>query len=104
LLHKKSVRKEEHEEFWQRQAALEPASVARALFAEDLLGRMRREIRRREGVLIDQEDLGRAIHNMFSVEVREKIGPFKIFRKRKRKPAPSEPTSLIKKVTSALTP
>ena len=104
LLHKKSIAKDELDEFWKKRAALGPGSIAKALFTEDMLRRVRREIRRREGVLIDHEDLGRAIHDMFSVEVREKIGPFKIIRRRKRKPqsvtiAPPVPTP-----TAASTP
>lgn len=82
LLHGKSVAKGELDEFWEKRAALGPASVAKSLFTEALLRRIRREIRRREGVLIDHEDLGRALHDM---EVREKIGPFKIIKQRKKR-------------------
>ena len=89
LLHKKSVVKGELGEFWEKRAALGPASIARSLFTEDMLRRMRREIRRREGALIDHEDLGRAIHDMFSIDVREKIGPFKIIKRRKKKLRPA---------------
>lgn len=88
LLHKKSISKGELDLFWEKRAALGPASLAKALFTEEMLRRVRREIRRREGVLIDHEDLGRAIHDMFSIEVREKIGPFKIIKRRKRRPQP----------------
>jgi predicted type IV restriction endonuclease len=103
LLHKKSITKDEHEEFWEKRAALGPASIARSLFTEDMLRRVRREIRRHEGVLIDHEDLGRALHDMFSVEVREKVGPFKIIKRRKRKrqavtispPAPVSPAAVL---------
>ena len=86
LLHKKSIVKEELDEFWEKRNALSPASIAKTLFTEDMLRRVRREVRRREDVLIDHEDLGRALHDMFSVEVREKIDPFKIIKRRKRKP------------------
>jgi predicted type IV restriction endonuclease len=104
LLHKKSIAKNELDEFWEKRAALGPASIARSLFTEDTLRRIRREIRRHEGVLIDHEDLGRALHDMFSVEVREKIGPFKIIKRRKKKsrsvtispPAPIAPAAPVK--------
>jgi hypothetical protein len=46
---------------------------------------IRREIRRRERILIDQEDLANAIHGMLSTEAREQIGPVKIRRRMKRR-------------------
>jgi predicted type IV restriction endonuclease len=88
LLHKKSISKGDLDAFWEKRAALGPASLAKALFTEEMLRKVRREIRRREGVSIDHEDLGRAIHDMFSIEVREKIGPFKIIKRRKRRLQP----------------
>ena len=47
--------------------------------------RIRREIRRREGLLIYIEDLASAMHSCFSIEAREKMGPMRI--RKKRKPA-----------------
>lgn len=82
LLHRQSIIRGEHEEFWSKQAALNPRSIVRALFFEDTLKLIRREIRKQEGMLIDEEDLGIAIQSLFSPEVREQIGPFKIRRKR----------------------
>jgi hypothetical protein len=43
-----------------------------------VLGLIRREIRKREGILVDEEDLATAIHGMLSPEAREKMGPVKI--------------------------
>jgi len=83
LLHRSSLKKGEHEQFWQRQKALGPASIGRALFQEKVLALVRREIRRNEGLLIDSEDLASALHAMFAPEARELIGPPRI---RKRKP------------------
>jgi predicted type IV restriction endonuclease len=83
LLHRSSLKKGEHEQFWERQKALGPASIGRALFHEKVLALVRREIRRNEGLLIDSEDLAAALHGMFSAEARELIGPPRI---RKRKP------------------
>jgi len=89
LLHRKSVRKGEHEDFWQKRAAMSPESIGRALFTEDVLRFIRREIRRLEGLLVDEEDLANAIHRMFTPEARERIGPLRIRRKR-RSPRPRE--------------
>jgi len=85
LLHRKSIRKGELEEFWQHRIALSPESVGKALFTYEVLRFIRREIRKWEGILIDEEDLAKAIHDMFSTEARERIGPLRIRRKRKAK-------------------
>jgi predicted type IV restriction endonuclease len=88
LFHRHSMKKGELEKYWERHVALSPESIGRALFTEGTMGLLRREIRRREGVLIDQEDLAKAIHGMMSTETREQIGPPKVRRRSKRKPAP----------------
>ncbi len=83
LLHRQSIKKGELEEYWEHRAALTPDSIGQALFTEEALRFIRREIRRRHGILIDQEDLAAAIHSMLSTEAREQIGPLKIRRRRK---------------------
>lgn len=85
LLHRQSIIKGDLEEFWQQKVALNPGSIGRAIFTEVVMKFIRKEIRRKEGIPIDIEDLGKAIHSMFSQEVREQIGPFKIKRKKKIK-------------------
>jgi len=83
LLHKKSIKRGEHEEFWEKRAALCPASIGKVLMNSTILSILRREIRKQEGVLIDIEELAKSIHEMFTQEVREQIGPVRIRRKRK---------------------
>jgi predicted type IV restriction endonuclease len=83
LLHRQSIKKSALEDYWGHRAALSPASIGRALFTEEALRFIRREIRRREGIAIDEEDLAAALHEMFTVEAREQLGPLKIRRKRK---------------------
>jgi len=83
LLHRQSIKKGELEEYWEHRAALSPDSIGQALFTEEALRFIRREIRRRHGIVIDQEDLAAAIHSMLSTEAREQIGPLKIRRRRK---------------------
>jgi predicted type IV restriction endonuclease len=85
VLHRQSFARNSIDEFWQHRTALRPDSIGRAIFAEDTLKLIRREIRKREGILIDEEDLSKAIHEMFSIEAREILGPPKIQRKRKPK-------------------
>lgn len=85
LLHKSSIKKGELDDFWLKATALGPASIGKALFHETILGMIRREIRKQEGLLIDIEDLGDAIHKMLSPEARELMGPLKIRKKRAAK-------------------
>jgi predicted type IV restriction endonuclease len=83
MLHRTCVKKGELDDYWSHRVALSPASIGRALFTEEALRFIRREVRRREGISIDEEDLAGALHEMFTVEAREMIGPLKIRRKRK---------------------
>jgi predicted type IV restriction endonuclease len=79
-LHKHSIMKGELEDYWQKRSALRPESIGRAIFAEDTLKVIRREIHHHDEILIDEEDLARAIHEMFSRETRDVV-PLKIRRK-----------------------
>ena len=83
LLHRQSIRKKALEAFWERQSALSPESIGKALFTDDVLRFIRRSIRKHEGILIDQEDLAKAIHDMLSPAARERVGPLRIRRRRK---------------------
>jgi hypothetical protein len=85
LLHKQSIKRGELEDFWQRSRALGPASIGRALMQESVLALVRREIRRSEGLLVDVEDLAKAIHQMLSAEARELTGPARVRRRRNGK-------------------
>jgi hypothetical protein len=85
FLHKLSVKKGELESFWEKAAALGPASLGKVLFKESVILLLRREIRRDIGLLIDPEDLGKSLHDMLSLEAREVIGPLRIRRKRREK-------------------
>lgn len=103
LLHRQSLKKGDLDEYWEHRVALSPESIGRALFAEDTLKLIRREIRRREGLLIDEEDLAQAIHGMLSTESRELIGPVKVRRRSKTHPrsasAPEPGTDAVKPAT-----
>jgi predicted type IV restriction endonuclease len=84
LLHEHNIRKGEHESYWKRYTALDAQSLGRALYTDTVLRLIRREIRKREGILLDEEDLAKAIHDMLSEDAREKMGPIKIRHKRQR--------------------
>jgi predicted type IV restriction endonuclease len=97
LFHRQAMKKGELDTFWERRVALSPESIGRALFTETTMRLIRRQIRRREGVLIDQEDLALAIHSMLSTEARERIGPPRVrrrFKTKSREPNKTSPTSL----------
>ena len=85
LLHRQSVQKGDLDDYWSHRKALGPECVARSLFTQEALRVIRRDIRRREDILIDEEDLAEAIHGMFSTEAREQMGPLKIRKKAKKK-------------------
>lgn len=91
LLHEQSVRKGEHEIFWKKYTALDAQSLGRALYSDTVLRLIRREVHQREGILLDEEDLAKAIHGMLSEDAREKMGPMKIQHKKKHISKKTEP-------------
>ncbi|MDO8095065.1 MAG: type I restriction enzyme HsdR N-terminal domain-containing protein, partial [Candidatus Brocadiales bacterium] len=111
ILHKQSINKGELETFWEKTAALDSSSIGKVLFSEDVLMRIRREIRRETGLLIDPEDLAKSIHEMLSTEAREKLGPMRIRKRRRatrkevidktvKTETPEEPTTSNKNTSS----
>jgi hypothetical protein len=86
LLHKKSIAKDELENWWGIASALSPQSLAKALFDEDVLNRLRQVIHRETSHLIDIEDLANKIYKeMFDPQIRERIGEIHIKKHRKTK-------------------
>jgi predicted type IV restriction endonuclease len=82
LLHRQAIKEGAHEEFWRQKAAMSADSIGKAIFSEDVLLFIRREIRRHEGILIAVEDLADAIYDLFTQEAKVQIGPVKIHTKR----------------------
>jgi hypothetical protein len=78
LLHRNSVKAGAHEKFWEHQTALSPATIGRAIFTEDVLRHIRKEVHQQQETLIDIEDLAGAIHDLLTTEAKELIGPTKI--------------------------
>jgi hypothetical protein len=87
LLHRTSVRKDALEDYWEHKAALNPASLGKSLFSEEVLRLIRRDIRKREGIQTDEDDLVAALHGLFTADAREQMGPPKNRRRRKAKKA-----------------
>ena len=85
LLHRHSLAKGELDDWWRQQSALGPESIARAIFTEDTMKLIKRDIHHRENILIDEEDLAQKIYEMFSAEMQKVIGSSKIKHKCKTK-------------------
>ena len=84
LLHKKSIKSDELDEFWSKTSAVAPDKIGKCLFKESVMKALRREIRKESDQLIDQEDLVDAVKEMLTTEARELIGPIRL-RKSRRK-------------------
>ena len=95
VLHRQSVSKGGLEDYWRQRVALSPKSISGALLTDCVLRVLRREIRKTEKILIDEEDLANAIHDMFSVETREQVGPVKIKHARSKHKAQTARTENI---------
>ncbi|MEX2310132.1 MAG: type I restriction enzyme HsdR N-terminal domain-containing protein [Pirellulales bacterium] len=102
ILHRGAVAKNELDRFWDRKSALCAASLGKAIFHENVLRILRRELRSLCDVLIDPEDLAVAVHNMFSQEARDEMGPLRIrkSKKRKAKPKPEAATAAALSATN----
>ena len=83
LLHKKSILKDELEEYFLRRKAFSPQSIVQAIFHEDTLKTIRKHLKKATGVSADEDELADRIKDMLSKEIWEEIGDVKIKRKRK---------------------
>ncbi|HVM60171.1 MAG TPA: type I restriction enzyme HsdR N-terminal domain-containing protein [Verrucomicrobiae bacterium] len=96
LLHRNSVKAGAHERFWERQTALSPATIGRAIFTEDVLRHIRKEIHQRQDILIDIEDLAGAIHDLLTTTAKELIGPPKVrYHKQAVKQGKTQPPAAV---------
>lgn len=105
LLHKKSISKDEHEEYFEKTKVLSPKSIMQAIFQEQTLKAIRLHLKRTSGISVEEQDLAKSIKAMISPESWESIGDVKIRRKRKVKPPstqPGMPTEPEEKVASGL--
>lgn len=79
-----AVKKNELGKYWETCLSLKPASILKALFHEDTLATIRREIRRKSGVLISEDDLLEGIQKLLNPTVVAHHGDsIKISRKRR---------------------
>lgn len=81
-----SMRKGETEDYWEKYMALSRESIIKALFHEDTLAAIRRELRRISNVLVDEDEILYNIKKLFNDEILSQFGEIiKIRRRRKRK-------------------
>lgn len=74
-LSKKAVSKGELETFWKRTNALSEESLAKLLYSEDMVKRLRAELKRSSGIYFQLEDVAEALFRLITqaVEVRPKL-------------------------------
>lgn len=82
-LHKKSILKDEHEDYYAKVKVLSPKSIIQAIFQENTLRAIRLHLKKASGISVDEQDLVSGIKTMISSEAWESIGEVKVKRKRK---------------------
>lgn len=85
ILHHSAIKKGELEDYWSHRKALSPAAVVRALFRQDTLMHIRKELRREADVLLDVEDVFSAVRDVLSREALADAGDLTIGAKRRKK-------------------
>jgi hypothetical protein len=85
LLSKESVKRDQLEQYWSQKKALGPASVVRALFTQDVLLVVRRELNRNAPARLEIDDVFNAIRDVLSKEAIMEAGDISIKKSRKRR-------------------
>lgn len=84
LLHKKNFQKGELDIYWQKRLMLLPKSLIKALFTEDVLKSIRREVNIGAPVKVGIEDISKSLKNMIDKEVLAEMAEIKIRKKKKK--------------------
>ena len=85
LLSRDSVVRDALEEYWSQKKALSPASVVKALFMQDVLLVVRRELNRNAPARLELEDVFNAIRDILSKDALLDAGDISIKKSRKRR-------------------
>ena len=85
LLSKRAISDGELDTFWAAKRALNPAAVVRALFTEESISTLRRELRRTARFMLTVEDVFDAVRDVLSKEALLAAGDIKLPRKKKRR-------------------
>lgn len=97
LLHKRNFTKGELEKFWKKKIMLIPLSLSKALFTEDVLKAISREVNRGAKVRVGIEDIAKALKNMFDKEVLADMAELKIKKKKRKIMSPQRKKTKPKK-------
>lgn len=68
-LTKKSIEKGELDGFWKRTNALEPSNLAKLLYSEDIVKRLRNSLRESTGILFQKEDIAESLCTLITSPV-----------------------------------
>ncbi len=91
LLSRESVVCGRLEEFWNRKKTTSPTSIVRALFTEEVLNALRRELHRKSDVRLELDDVANSLRRLLNPEVlTEDIKIRKARKKRKRAVKPGQ--------------
>jgi hypothetical protein len=85
LLSRAAVSRDTLDEYWHQRKALSPASVVRALFNQDVLLVIRRELNRNAPARLEVQDVFNAIRDVLSKEALLEAGDITIKKSRKRR-------------------
>lgn len=85
LLSRDAVEGEELEAFWEQRKVLSAGSIIRALFTQDVVTVIRRELNRSAAARLDVEDVAAAIRDVLSKEALLEAGEIGIRKTKKRK-------------------
>ena len=94
LLHKRNLQKGELEKYWKKKIRLIPSAFSKALFNEDVLKAIRKEVNRGAEVKVGIEDIFKSLTNMLDKEVLADMAKIKRIKKKKKK------KTTVKKVSS----
>ncbi len=79
-----AMKGDEIEKYWEKFLSLHSSSIVRALFHETTLTAIRREVRRKSGVIVDEDEIVESIRKLLSDRVLSKHGDIiKIGRRRR---------------------
>lgn len=85
LLTHSAIKKGALEDFWEQKKVLNPASVVRVLFHEDVLREVRRLLRKDADAMLELDDVFKAVRDVISNEALAEAGDLGITKRRKRR-------------------
>lgn len=90
LLHHDAIKKGSLEGFYERHKATTPQAIVRALFHEDVLSALRKQLRKNQETFVPIEDLAISLRKMLSAEIREEVGRIKVKKRAVKKESPMQ--------------